>query len=177
VQVLVGREITYPFVRRRGPLALIGLSTGVPTLPFMATGRLGEEQLARFNHTLAALRQESLFRVVLIHHPPKSSPGQRFRRLTDAREFRAILAEHGADLVLHGHNHVHSLIWLEGPEKRIPAIGVPSASSPPHGRHDAAGYNIYEIDGGPGAWSCTAILRALRPEGDGFFERAREKLA
>ena len=32
----------FPFVRRRGPLALIGLSTAVPTAPFMATGRLGD---------------------------------------------------------------------------------------------------------------------------------------
>ena len=34
-------------LRRRGPLALIGLSTAVPTAPFMATGRLGAAQLAR----------------------------------------------------------------------------------------------------------------------------------
>lgn len=177
VQVLVGKEITYPFVRRRGDVALIGLSTAVPTLPFMATGELGREQLARFSHTLAGLKQEPLFRVVLIHHPPRSSPGHRFRRLVDASDFRAVLAQHGADLVLHGHNHVHSLIWLDGPKHRIPAFGVPSASSPPHGRHDAAGYNIYEIDGAPGAWQCTAILRSLAPDGDGFVERMREKVA
>ena len=30
----------FPFVRRRGPLALIGLSTSLPTPPFAATGRL-----------------------------------------------------------------------------------------------------------------------------------------
>ncbi len=177
VQVLVGQEITYPFVRRRGPVALIGLSTAVPTLPFMATGELGREQIARFAKMLAGLKDEGLFRVVLIHHPPKSSPGRRFRRLTDASEFRAVLAEHGADLVLHGHNHVHSLMWLDGPHGRIPAFGVPSASSPPHDRHDAAGYNIYEIDGAPGAWQCTAILRSLRADGEDFIERAREKIA
>ena len=177
VQVLVGREITYPFVRRRGSIALIGLSTAVPTLPFMATGELGSEQIERFDRTLAGLKDEGLFRVVLIHHPPKSGPGRRFRRLVDAPDFRAVLAEHGADLVLHGHNHVHSLIWLDGPQRRIPAFGVPSASSPPHGRHDAAGYNIYEIEGGPGVWQCTAILRALRADGEGFIERAREKIA
>ena len=45
----------FPFVRRRGPLALIGLSTAVPTPPFMATGRLGEAQLARLGETLVAL--------------------------------------------------------------------------------------------------------------------------
>jgi 3',5'-cyclic AMP phosphodiesterase CpdA len=177
VQVLVGQEITYPFVRRRGSVALIGLSTAVPTLPFMATGELGSEQIERFDRTLAGLKDQGLFRVVLIHHPPKSSPGRRFRRLVDAPKFRDVLAEHGADLVLHGHNHVHSLIWLDGPQGRIPAFGVPSASSPPHGRHDAAGYNIYEIEGAPGAWRCTAILRALRADGEGFIERAREKVA
>jgi 3',5'-cyclic AMP phosphodiesterase CpdA len=177
VQVLVGQEITYPFVRRRGPVALIGLSTAVPTLPFMATGELGREQIARFAKMLADLKEEGLFRVVLIHHPPKSSPGRRFRRLTDASAFRAVLAEHGAELVLHGHNHVHSLMWLDGPRGRIPAFGVPSASSPPHDRHDAAGYNIYEIDGVPGGWQCTAILRSLRADGEDFIERAREKIA
>ena len=35
----------FPFVRRRGPLALIGVSSAVPTLPLMATGRLGRAQL------------------------------------------------------------------------------------------------------------------------------------
>jgi hypothetical protein len=94
----------------------------------------------------------------------------------DARAFRAVLAEHGADLVLHGHNHEHSLIWLDGPQRRIPAFGVPSASAPPHS-DETAGYNIYEIDGAPGAWQCTAILRSLRPDGEGFMERAREKVA
>ena len=42
-----GAETAFPFLRRRGPLALIGLSSAVPTAPFMATGRLGGEQLAR----------------------------------------------------------------------------------------------------------------------------------
>src|SRR5437763_16900738 len=36
---------TFPFLRRRGPLALIGLTSAVPTAPFMATGRFGRAQL------------------------------------------------------------------------------------------------------------------------------------
>ena len=71
---------------------------------------------------------------MLIHHPPKSSPGRRFRRLVDARDFRAVLAEHGADLVLHGHNHVHSLIWLDGPKAAHSgfrrAVGIIAAARP-----------------------------------------------
>ena len=176
VAVLVGEEIRYPFVRRRGPVALIGLSTAVPTLPFMATGELGEEQLERFARTMAELKNEDRFRVVLIHHPPKSSPQTYFRRLTDARKFRAVLKEHGAEMVIHGHNHEHALIWLDGPQKPIPAFCVPSASSPPQS-DEAAGYNIYEIEGEPGAWRCTAIMRALRKDGSGFFELARKVIS
>src|SRR3984957_16768312 len=35
----------FPFLRRRGPLALIGVSSAVPTPPLMATGWLGRAQL------------------------------------------------------------------------------------------------------------------------------------
>ena len=46
----------FPFVRRRGPLALIALTTSLPTGPFMATGRLGGEQLARLAAALDRAR-------------------------------------------------------------------------------------------------------------------------
>ena len=49
-------DAAFPFLRRRGPLALIGLSSAVPTAPFMATGRLGAEQLARSRELLDQLR-------------------------------------------------------------------------------------------------------------------------
>ena len=45
---------TFPFVRRRGPLALIALSSAVPTGPFMATGELGDQQLSRLAQALDA---------------------------------------------------------------------------------------------------------------------------
>src|SRR4051794_26646023 len=38
---------TFPFLRRRGPLSLIGTSSALPTAPFMATGRLGSVQRMR----------------------------------------------------------------------------------------------------------------------------------
>ena len=60
---------SYPFVRRRGPLALIGLSSAVPTAPFMATGRLGRAQLDALDRILAQLSAEQAFRVLLVHHP------------------------------------------------------------------------------------------------------------
>ncbi len=156
-------EPAFPFLRRRGPLALIGLSTAVPTPPFMATGRLGNEQIAR----CAALLDQctGLFRVVLIHHPPASKPGRHFKRLTDGADFRAMLARHGAELVIHGHDHERALIHLDGPRHRIPVVGVPSASEAPPGEHDPAGYNLYRIDGQAGGWHCEMISRGLSHDG------------
>ena len=85
---------TFPFVRRRGPLALIGLSTSLPTLPLAATGRLHGDQIARLGEVLGELRREA-FRVVLIHHPPVAGANY-FRRLTDAAALREVLHRHGA---------------------------------------------------------------------------------
>jgi 3',5'-cyclic AMP phosphodiesterase CpdA len=152
-------------------VALIALSTALATGPFLATGRLGDKQLAGFAEALSQTRGS--FRVVLIHHPPASPPNRYLRRLTDATEFRAVLAEHGADLVLHGHDHRRSLVWLEGPGKPIPAVGVPSASAQaPHGHEDASGYNLFHIDGSPGGWRCEMIARQLKADGSvGEVER------
>ncbi len=50
------RRRRFPFLRRRGPLALIGLSSAVPTAPLMATGRLGADQLQRLGDAARSLR-------------------------------------------------------------------------------------------------------------------------
>ena len=161
----------FPFVRRRGPLVLIGLSTAVPTAPFMATGRVGDAQLARLGETLAALAREPVFRVVLIHHPPVSR-AKRHKRLTDAAEFLRVIATHGAELVLHGHDHRHMLNWLSGPGgARVPAVGAPSASAAFGMSKDSAAYNLYAIDGTPGAWTCEMISRGVGSAGTVMQQR------
>ena len=158
---------SFPFVRRRGPLALIGLSTSLPTPPLAATGHLHGDQLARLGELLAKLKREQAFRVVLIHHPPVEGANY-FRRLTNAGALRDVLREHGAELVLHGHHHEASLHWLPGPQLRVPVVGVPSASGAPDRHDEPAGYNLYEIEGAWGAWRCTMVSRGWR--GGGFAE-------
>jgi 3',5'-cyclic AMP phosphodiesterase CpdA len=157
-----GTKPELPFVRRRAGLAIVGLSTAVASMPMMATGRLGKEQTARLAEVLAQLGAERLFRVVLIHHPPESEPRRRRERLLDADGFREALANAGAELVLHGHDHVSSVTWLQGPKRRIPAVGVPSASAATGGHWEPAGYNLYRIDGAPNAWRCEMITRGFR---------------
>jgi len=155
----------FPYLRRRGPVALVGLSTGVSTPPFFATGFLGNEQLAALAVTLNELKTENLFRVVLIHHPPVSQSG-RSKTLLDAPVLKHVLAEYGAELVIHGHDHLHMLNWLNGPNgTKVPAVGVPSASAAIGKAHDAAAYNLYRIDGAAGAWTCEMISRGISPGG------------
>ncbi|MCX7312101.1 MAG: metallophosphoesterase [Hyphomicrobiales bacterium] len=163
---------SFPFVRRRGPLALIGLSTSLPTLPLAATGRLHGDQLERLAKMLPRLKREQAFRVVLIHHPPVLGANY-FRRLTNSSALREVLREHGAELVLHGHHHEASLQWLPGPRLRIPVIGVPSASGA-GGNEDPSGYNLYEVEGVWGAWRCTMTARGWRD--GGFGEVSRQTL-
>ena len=166
---------SFPFLRRRGPLALIGVSTSVPSLPFIATGRVGADQLQRLEKILDDCGREGSYRVVLIHHPPTSKPSHYLKRLTDGPQLREVLARHGAELVIHGHNHRRQTVWLDGPNGRIPAIGVPSASEAPPGEHDPAGYNLYCIEGSRGAWRCEVVTRGMA--GDGVVELERTELA
>jgi 3',5'-cyclic AMP phosphodiesterase CpdA len=165
----------FPLLRRRGPLAIVGLSTAVPSAPFFATGRLGGEQLARYAELMLRLEREALFRVVLIHHPP-SRGHARHKRLVDASAFRALLKEHGADLVLHGHHHEHAVVHLDGPHGTIPVVGVPSCSIAGGGESEPAAYNLYRIAGAPGAWTCEMISRGLRYGHDGVGELRRQML-
>ena len=102
-----------------------------------------------------------MFRVVLIHHPPIPNRGHYMKRLIDGPKLRALLAKHGAELLLHGHNHEHQLMWLDGPHGRIPAVGVPSASAIVSDHDEPAAYNLYRIAGEPGAWHCEAVTRGL----------------
>jgi 3',5'-cyclic AMP phosphodiesterase CpdA len=153
----------FPFLRIRGPVALIGVSTAVPTAPFLATGKLGARQMGEMTALLAAAAGQ--FRVVLIHHPPHVVPTSRFKRLVDAAAFRDAIATAGAELVIHGHDHVRSLAYIDGPRARVPVIGAPSASAAFGKDHDPAGYNLYRIDGRPGAWTCGVERRGLDAHG------------
>jgi 3',5'-cyclic AMP phosphodiesterase CpdA len=157
---LTAGPTTFPLLRRRGPLALIGVSTAVPTLPLMATGWLGPAQRDALDAVLSTLPAEA-FRVLLIHHPLRSEPGARHKRLIDSDKLLALLKRYGVELILHGHDHIHSTMWFDGPRGRIPAIGVPSASAIAHGHYPAAAYNLFSIEREGDAWRCEQVVRGL----------------
>jgi 3',5'-cyclic AMP phosphodiesterase CpdA len=170
------QEVAFPFLRRRGSIVVIGVSSAVPSPPFMATGRVGDVQMNGLARLLERSGKERLFRVVAIHHPPASHPRRHFKRLIDAARLRNVLARHGAELVIHGHDHVPSAVFLKGPHGPIPTIGVASASEAASAI-SRPGYNLYRIEGEAGAYHCEMVERALSPDENTMAEVQRLQLA
>lgn len=72
----------YPYLRVRGQVALIGLSSAIPTAPFLAHGTMGFEQRQAFAALLRQTHKDGLARIVLIHHPPHLAGATAGRNLT-----------------------------------------------------------------------------------------------
>jgi 3',5'-cyclic AMP phosphodiesterase CpdA len=166
-----GQTGKFPYVRRRGHVALVGLSSAIPTAPFVASGRMGRTQLAAAEQLLADLGAEGLCRVVMIHHPPHVAGASAGRNLTDSRKFEAMIQRVGAELVLHGHNHIGSVATIAGPNGLTPVVGAPSASSRGGTITHRAAYYLFDIAETNDNFVIEAQLRGLLPDGSiGFIE-------
>lgn len=155
----------FPYVRQLGTIAIIGLNSAHVTPPFVAGGGLGDVQRQRLGELLANLRGRA-FRLVMIHHPPLPGQASPRRALADAPALRDVLATHGAELVIHGHNHRVSLEHIAGPDGAVPVVGGASASlCRPHKGEALGRYNLYRISGPP--WHVAVTARGLAaPGGD-----------
>jgi 3',5'-cyclic AMP phosphodiesterase CpdA len=158
-------KASFPYMRRRDGVALIGLSSGVPTAPLLASGQVGSEQMAAFAALLRRARAEGLVRVVMIHHPPVVNGASLGRGLRDAGAFEALIRKEGAELVIHGHNHRLSVKHIAGPGGQVPVVGVASASAVPGSPRHMAAWHLYEISGKPGAASIHMRVRGLLASG------------
>ena len=149
---------TFPYLRRREkdgvPVALIGVNSGRATAPFMSTGSFRSQQ-RKLTAALLTTNRDA-FRVVMIHHPPAKDATSYSKRLVGSSSFRRMIAETGADLVLHGHTHLATQDEIAGPDGPVPVIGVASASAgtKPGSSKPAARYNLFHIGGERGAWTC-----------------------
>jgi 3',5'-cyclic AMP phosphodiesterase CpdA len=158
----------FPTLRVRNGVALIGLSSAVPTAPFVAAGRLGAEQRERLACLLRETGERGLFRLVLLHHPPRVEDDSWRRRLADARELCEILCEQGAELVLHGHGHANSRSAIACAGGEIPSIGIPSASYAGHKPERNAQYYLYRVAREGGQWRVQVSVRGWEA-GSGEF--------
>lgn len=167
-------EWEFPYVRRVGPVALIGLNSAVQTPAFLAAGGLGQLQLQRLEGLLVQLRAAHLFRLVLIHHPPLPGLARPARALRDAHAMQDVLARHGAELVIHGHNHRASLHWV--PQSATPVVGGASGSLARSHKHENLGrYNLYAISGPP--WRVDMTARGIAQPGGEVVRLAHHALS
>ena len=118
-------------------------------------------------------RREGLFRIILIHHPPKLiDPRSAWRKLTDGKRFRRAVERFGAELILHGHEHIRMMTAIKGATGIVPVIGVPAGSGPAIGGPRAGGYALHEIAENGAGYELTVIHRGFAPSGE-IVETAR----
>jgi 3',5'-cyclic AMP phosphodiesterase CpdA len=137
---------SFPTVRERGEVAIVGVSTALPSPVPLADGWIGRSQLRALEDALARL--DGRFRVLLLHHPPYRNRHSILRGLRDRGALAKLLRRVGCELVLHGHEHRDLRRELDGPRGPIPVIGVGSGSYR-HERPDRrARYNVYTVENG-----------------------------
>jgi 3',5'-cyclic AMP phosphodiesterase CpdA len=172
------RSGIFPFVRRLGSIALIGLNSAVETPPFVAAGELGERQISALREILLRTKEEGLARVVLIHHPPLPGQAPPRRALRDAQSLTDVLATCGAELVLHGHNHQDALVEYPTVHGRIPVLGLSSASAGRLHKTEPLGrYRLIQIGRDGGEVRIAAVTRGLDASGRHVVEIERKRLS
>lgn len=167
----------FPTLRVRNGVAIIGLSSAVASAPFLATGTLGPAQRERFARLLEATAREGLFRVVLLHHPPRVEDEKWRKRLTDGRALCKVLGAQGAELILHGHGHRLAESGVPSGDDLIPVFGIPSASAVGARPGRAARYHIYRIRREDGRWSVEITARGYKADSGRFVQLQQHHLS
>lgn len=167
-------EEGWPYVRHSGAVAFIGLRSALPTAPLLASGRLGERQLARLEEMLRQEGGAGRTRVVLLHHPLVDGAVSRRKALADRGALRAVLRRAGAELVLHGHARGARLESVAGPAGPIPVLCVPSSSALPNPRDEAARWHLVTLPTA-GGWA-RVLVRQWSLTARGFVDAASYEL-
>ncbi len=165
-------ESAFPYVRRVGDVALIGLNSAVPTPPFVAAGELGGGQRERLGAVLERLGEEKLVRLVMIHHPPLVGQTPARRALRDADQLQKVFAQYGAELIIHGHNHTNTTAFAEGPGGPIPVLGIAAAgmSRAAHSGDNLGRYNLICVSPGTSGTAIEVTGRGLNKPGGAVVE-------
>lgn len=161
----------FPFVRIRGPLAILGLSSAVPRPPFVAAGVLGDPQRRALRSILRHPEVQKRTPVVLVHHP-SHGPASRLKRLVeglhDGEALERDLSDSHPAVILHGHLH-RRIQRRENGREDLVVIGATSASLHHHDPDRQAGYNLYDFDDDGRLRSASAEV--LAEDGASFVSR------
>jgi len=145
----------FPVVRKLGKLSLIGLSTACVTPVFMATGKLGDEQLQRLAELLQQAASEGQMVALLIHHPPLPGMTNWRKALVDAAALETVLKQYPPSLIFYGHLHYNrDQQWGDA---RIYCTAAASSVSD-------ASYRVIDIDDGDNYRNFRMNLKSLSIE-------------
>lgn len=136
-------EHTYPWYKDVGGVAVVGLCSARPRLPFIATGEVGSEQLARLEELGRRHDFANRFTIVLVHHNlhERTKRKNLMHGLNDRHALLDLCESLGVNMVLHGHTHV-AHTFNHGPV-RVTGCGSSTWKSE-HPDH-VARYNIYHV--------------------------------
>lgn len=164
----IAHASAFPFLRRRGPLALFGLTTAVPRPLLVSSGVVGDDQREK----LASLRTlaAGATPVLLAHHPVvnvASRVKRTLRGLGDADALVDDFREFDHAIALHG--HLHARMWRKAKTARgtLEVLGATSASLEHHDDARMAGMNLYDFDD----TGCLTDAFALVVEGEALVRR------
>ncbi|HAT84927.1 MAG TPA: metallophosphatase [Rhizobiales bacterium] len=169
-------QISFPTLRVRDQVALIGVNSARATMPFMATGYFLAKQAHKLAEQLDHAKSLGQFRVVIFHHPPAPKATYWHKRLIGASLFRRVIQQHGAELILHGHTHLATRTTIKGPDRSVPVICVPSASQSPGGHKPSSAYNLFRISGEAGDWNCHMTQRGFSTPGEPIKDLGHHQL-
>ncbi len=133
----------YPWLKDLGEVALLGFSSAVARVPFIASGHISRDQLERLD-TLAA---EGLLSgrcvVALVHHNLhlRGFAKDRTRGLVNRDDLVTRLAAAGVSVLLHGHTHVAHRFERDG----VTIIGSGSSTWASADPAHVGRYNVYEL--------------------------------
>jgi 3',5'-cyclic AMP phosphodiesterase CpdA len=136
----------------------------------LATGYFKARQAEKLSLLLATERSAGQCCVVLIHHPPQANATHRHKRLLGAKRFRNVIAKSGADLILHGHTHLATTAFINGPVKKVPVICVPAAYQWPGHRKPPSGLNMFSISKDGTNWKIALERHGLASTSPSSFE-------
>ena len=148
-----------------GHTAVIALNSSPSTGPGLATGKIGEKQLAYLDKLLADPSLANRCVIVMLHHPAIAGMVSAHKKLLDGQALCDITERHEVDLVIHGHTHVPGYEAING---KVPHIGVASASyggkgeaADQDGYLPAAQYHLYTVSPGEAGCSVQLEVRGL----------------
>lgn len=148
---------TFPTLRRQGRLSFIGLSSACVSPVFMATGKLGSDQLNKLDALLQREAEAGQLVSLLIHHPPLPGMTDWRKGLSDTRALKRVLENHPPALIFHGHlHHNRELQWRNS---RIFCTSAASSCSD-------ASYRMIDIDESDDHWKLTMTLKSISIESE-----------